>query len=226
MNRTRILLIVLVLVLIGIYFRFDLGSYLTLETAQNQLARLRTTAAENFLLSAVVYLLSYIVFVGLSIPGALLFTLLGGAVFGLLWGTVLVSFASCIGATLAFLFTRILLRDWVQRRFGDYLTSINRGIERDGVLYLFMIRFAPVFPFFVVNPLVALTRIRTGTFVLTTLAGMLVSTVIFVNAGTELGRIESAGDVLSPRVALSLTVLAVFPLAARKIFGLLQKRRR
>jgi uncharacterized membrane protein YdjX (TVP38/TMEM64 family) len=175
--------------------------------------------------SAAVFFLAGVAMTGLSLPVAGIMMLAAGAVFGLLWGTAIALAACAVGATLAFLAARFLFRDAVESRFGDRLVAINRGIEQDGALYLFMIRFAPVFPFFIVNPVVALTRIRTGTFFLATLAGMLVGTVIFVNAGTELGRIDSLADVLSPRVAASLALLGAFPLAARKAVAWLRRRR-
>ncbi|MEX2131515.1 MAG: FAD-dependent oxidoreductase, partial [Pseudohongiellaceae bacterium] len=193
----------------------DPGQYLTLENAQARLAELREYAAENFVVAAAVYLAAYILFTTLSVPGALLFTLLGGAVFGLLWGTVLVSFASSIGATLAFLLSRLLLHDWVQRRFGDYLAPLNRGIERDGAFYLFSIRMVPLFPFFMINLLSGLTTIRLREYYIATQSGMLLATIVFVNAGVELAQIETMSGLISGPVLISFALLGIFPLVAK-----------
>ena len=215
MKKTRIVLLLTILVLIGLYLGLDLDRYITLENVQTQLARLQGYAAENFILSACIYLLTYIVFITLSIPGALLFTLLGGAVFGLFWGTILVSFASSIGGTLAFLVARTLLHDWVQHRFGQYLTTLNRGIARDGAFYLFSIRMVPLFPFFMVNLLAGLTPIRVRDFYLASQSGMLLATIVFVNAGVELAQIESLSGLISGRVLLAFALLGVLPLIAK-----------
>jgi uncharacterized membrane protein YdjX (TVP38/TMEM64 family) len=171
------------------------------------------------------FFLVFVLLTGLSLPAAGILMLAAGAIFGLLWGTAIALLASAVGATLAFLAARFLFRDAVESRFGDRLAAINRGIEQDGPLYLFMLRFAPVFPFFIVNAVMALTRMRTGTFFAATLAGMSAGTAVFVNAGTELGRINSLDDVLSPRLAASLILLGIFPLAARKTARLFRQRR-
>ena len=162
---------------------------------------------------------------GLSIPGAIIITLLGGAIFGLFWGTLLVSFASSIGATLAFLASRVLLRDWVQRRFGDYLAPLNKGIEKDGSFYLFSIRMVPLFPFFVVNLLMGLTAIRTTSFYLASQAGMLIGTAVYVNAGSELSQISSLSGLVSAPVLGSLVLLGVFPLIAKLILNSMQRNK-
>lgn len=186
MNKTKLILIALLVIAIFGYITLDLGQYLTLEYAQSQLSNIQDYKNENFAQTALIYFIGYVIATGLSIPGAIIITLLGGAIFGLFWGTLLVSFASSIGATLAFLASRVLLRDWVQRRFGDYLAPLNKGIEKDGSFYLFSIRMVPLFPFFVVNLLMGLTAIRTTSFYLASQAGMLIGTAVYVNAGSEL----------------------------------------
>jgi len=150
-NKSKILLLGLIAIAIGSYFLFDLGQYLTLDFVQSQLAAVQAYKDDNFATAAAIYFVGYVLAAGLSIPGALLLTLVGGAIFGVFWGTLLVSFASSIGATGAFLASRLLLRDWVQSRFGDYLAPINKGMEKDGTFYLFSIRMVPVFPYFMVN---------------------------------------------------------------------------
>jgi len=153
----------------------------------------------------------------LSLPGATLLTLAGGAIFGLLWGTLIVSFASTIGATLAFLIARFLLRDWVARRFGQRLAAVDEGVRRDGGFYLFTLRLVPVFPFFLVNLLLGLTAMKARTFYGVSQLGMLAGTVVYVNAGTQLARLDSLAGILSPSLLASFALLGVFPLLARKL---------
>ncbi|MEX2469920.1 MAG: FAD-dependent oxidoreductase [Pseudohongiellaceae bacterium] len=225
MSRTKLLLLGTIAVALAAYVLLDLDRYLTLEYAQSQLDVLRQFRDENFLLTAGIYFLVYVSVAALSIPGATPVTLLGGAIFGLLWGTVIVSFASTIGATLAFLISRTLLRNWVQKRFGRYLAPINRGIERDGSFYLFSIRMIPLFPFFVVNLLMGLMPIRVLTFYLVSQVGMLMGTLVYVNAGVQLGQIESLSGLVSGNVILSLVLLGLLPLAARWVVGVVQRNK-
>lgn len=207
------------------YFVFDLGRYLTLDFIQSQLGFIQQYRDGNFLLTVVIYFSVYVAIAALSIPGAAIFTLLGGAIFGLLWGTLIVSFASSIGATIAFLVSRLLLRDWVQSKFGDYLAPINKGIEKDGSFYLFSIRMVPLFPFFMVNLLMGLTPIRIGSFYLVSQIGMLVGTAVYVNAGSELAQITSLSGLVSPRVVLSFVLLGIFPLIARLSLGFIERKK-
>jgi len=152
-------------------------------------------------------------------------TLAGGAIFGVIWGTTLVSFGSVLGATIAFLIARYLFHDYVQEHFGKYLQPINRGVEKEGNLYLFTIRLVPVFPFFIVNTLMALTPIKTINFALVSQIGMLIPTIIFVNAGTQLARIESPGDVLSPQLIISFVLLGIFPFVAKKTLAYVKQKK-
>lgn len=225
MSRTKLLLIGAIVAALAAYVLFDLDRYLTLEYVQSQLDVLRQFRDENFLLAAGIYFLVYVLVAALSIPGATPVTLLGGAIFGLLWGTVIVSFASSIGATLAFLISRTLLRNWVQKRFGRYLAPINRGIERDGSFYLFSIRMIPLFPFFVVNLLMGLMPIRVLTFYVVSQVGMLMGTVVYVNAGVQLGQIDSLSGLISGPVILSFVLLGLLPLAARWVVGFVQRNK-
>ena len=223
MNKSKILLLGLIAIAIGSYFIFDLGQYLTLDFVQSQLAAVQAYKNDNFAAVAAIYFVGYVVATGLSIPGAILITLMGGAIFGVFWGTLLVSFASSIGATGAFLASRLLLRDWVQSRFGDYLAPINKGMEKDGTFYLFSIRMVPVFPYFMVNLLMGLTPIKTSSYYLASQAGMFASTIVFVNAGSELAQITSLSGLVSGSLLFSFVLLGALPLLAK--FGLGMVRR-
>ena len=225
MNKTKILLVIIIIFVIASYFFFDLGRFLTLSFIQSQLSEIQQFRAENFGLTALLYFTAYIVITALSSPGAVIVTLLGGAIFGVLWGTLIVSFASSIGATLAFLVSRLLLRDWVQSKFGHYLGPINRGVEKDGNFYLFSIRMVPLFPFFMVNLLMGLTPISVGSFYIVSQIGMLVGTAVYVNAGSELAKITSLSGLVSPSVILSFVLLGIFPLAAKFIVSLIQRNK-
>ncbi len=226
MNRIKLVIAAFILLAVGAYVAFDLGQYLTLEFMQSRLASLQAFRDENFAVTAAIYFVFYVVATGISIPGAILLTLLGGAIFGLWWGTLLVSFASSIGATGAFLASRLLLRDWVQRRFGAYLAPINKGIAKDGAFYLFSLRMVPLVPFFVVNLLMGLTSISVPAYYIASQVGMFVSTLVYVNAGAELAQITSLSGLVSPSVLLSFTLLGVVPLAAKGVIGVMQKRKR
>ncbi|MEI7428892.1 MAG: TVP38/TMEM64 family protein [Betaproteobacteria bacterium] len=217
MKRNRLLLVISVVCLILAYFSLDLGRFLSLEYLKNQRAALESWRAAQPLTAAVFFFTTYIIITGLSLPGATVMSLGIGAVFGLFWGVLLVSFASSIGATLACLTARYLFRDWVQLRFGERLKAINAGIERDGAYYLFTLRLVPVFPYFIINLLMGLTPIRIPTYYMVTQAGMLAANLVFVNAGTELAKIDVLSDILSPGVIGSLILLGLFPLAMRKI---------
>lgn len=222
MSSKRIVIFVIIAAIVGSFFLFDLGQYLTLESVQSRLSDLETFRDQNFLLTAGIYFVFYVAVAALSIPAALIITLLGGAVFGVFWGTLLVSFASSIGATLAFLVSRLLLRDWVQQRFGKYLAPINRGIEKDGAFYLFSLRMVPLFPFYIINLLMGLTPIRAWSFYWVSQLGMLLGTAVYVNAGSELAQISSLSGLVSAPVLISFSLLGLFPLVARIIVNALQ----
>lgn len=208
------------------FYVSGLNEYFTLEAFKSQQAVIDAYYAAHPWLTALVYSLIYIPFAVLSLPGAALMTLAAGAIFGTLWGTVLISFASTIGATLEFLAARFLLRDMVHRGFGDGLKSVNEGFERDGALYLFTLRLSPMVPFFVVNLVMGLTTIPTSTYVVVSQVGMLASTVILVSIGTDLAKLESIRGLLSPGLMASLTLLGFLPLIAKKLVELLKARRR
>ncbi|HEY8038098.1 MAG TPA: FAD-dependent oxidoreductase [Methylobacter sp.] len=217
MGFSRWALLAVIAALVALFFIFDLQDYLTLETLKAQQAAIQTYRSNHPGLSVVIYMLIYIAVTGLSLPGATLLTLAGGAVFGLLWGTLIVSFASTIGATLAFLSARFLFRDQVKARFGDRLNVINKGVDKDGALYLFTLRLVPIFPFFVINLAMGLTTLKTKTFYWVSQIGMLAGTVVYVNAGTQLGKLESLSGILSPGLIGSFALLGIFPLLASKV---------
>lgn len=224
MTRRRVLLFGVLVALATIFLLGDLRDQFglaQLKLAQDGLVAWR--AADPLRAGALFFLLCAAM-TGLSLPVAGIMMLGAGAVFGLLWGTVLALCACTTGAVLAFLAARYLFREAVESRFGDSVAAINRGIERDGAAYLFLLRLTLVIPFFVVNPLAGLTRIGTGTFILTTLAGLPAGAIIFANAGTELARINTPADVLSVRMLVSLAALGVFPLVARKAVDHLRRR--
>jgi uncharacterized membrane protein YdjX (TVP38/TMEM64 family) len=208
------------------FFALGLGHYLSLENLQASRAHVVDQVAQNPAFASFAFFVLYVLVTGLSLPGAAVMTLAAGAIFGVVWGVVLVSFASAIGATIAFVIARTLIGDWVQRRFGQYLEPINRGFETEGAFYLFTLRMVPLFPFFVINLLMGLTRIRVGQFYWVSQVGMLAGTVLFVFAGTQLAEIHRLGDVLSPGVIAALTLLGVFPLIAKRIVAMLSTRRR
>jgi len=217
MNKKIILGIVFValIVLLGVNF----GQYLTLENAKAQQAELSAFIADNFTIAAASYFIAYVAITAFSIPGAAVVTLLGAALFGFWTSLLLVSFASTIGATLAFLSSRYLLRDWVQSKFGDKLNAINQGVEKDGAFYLFSLRLIPVFPFFLINLLMGLTPIATTRFYLVSQLGMLPGTAVYLNAGTQLAQIDSLSGIVSPTVLASFALLGLFPVIAKWIMA-------
>jgi pyruvate/2-oxoglutarate dehydrogenase complex dihydrolipoamide dehydrogenase (E3) component/uncharacterized membrane protein YdjX (TVP38/TMEM64 family) len=226
MSRRRLLLAALLLGLIAVFFAFDLGRYFQLEFFRSKQSAIEEFRSANPLAAAGIFFAIYVAVTGLSVPGAAILSLAVGAVFGLLWGTLIVSFASSIGATLAFLSSRFLFREWVRSRFGDRLRAIDAGLEKEGAFYLFALRLVPAFPFVLVNLLMGLTPIRTRTFYWVSQIGMLPATIVYVNAGTQLATIKSISGILSPALIGSLVLIGIFPLAAKYVVGSLKGRRR
>ncbi len=224
MNSRRTVLL-LVATLIAAFFVFDLGQYLTLDFLKSQHQAFLDYYASHQLPTITIYFLLYILVTALSLPGAVIMTLAGGAIFGLLYGVVIISFASTIGATLAFLISRFLLRDYVQKRFGDKLKAVNDGIERDGDFYLFTLRLIPIFPFFIINLVMGLTPMKAGRFYVVSQIGMLPGTIVYVNAGSQLGKLDSLSGILSPGLLLSFALLGLFPLLAKKFVEWLRRRK-
>ncbi len=220
----KIAIIAGLLVLVVCYRAFRLDQYLTLAYLKESQAYFAGLYAARPLLVIAGYMALYIVVTALSLPGAAIMTLAGGGLFGLFTGTLVVSFASSIGATAACAVSRFLLRDWVQNRFGDRLATINEGIAREGAFYLFSLRLVPVFPFFVINLVLGLTRMPLVTYYWVSQLGMLPATIVFVNAGKELSKVESLSGILSPPLIASFALLGLFPLLVKKLLGWYKKR--
>ncbi|PAU66441.1 pyridine nucleotide-disulfide oxidoreductase [Pseudomonas sp. PIC25] len=225
MNTRKLLLLSLILTLIVGFFAFDLADYFTLANLKAQQAALDARVEAHPWQAAMLFFLAYVTITGLSLPGAALMTLLAGALFGLLEGFLLVSFASTLGATLAMLSSRFLLRDWVQARFGRRFEGIDDGVRREGAFYLFALRLVPLFPFFLINLAMGLTRLPVRTFWWVSQLGMLPGTLVYVNAGRELGRLDSLGGILSPGLLGAFVLLGLFPLLARRLLDALKARR-
>ena len=226
MNRNRLLLLVAVVGLVVAWFAIGLDQYLSLDALQDRRADLEEFVTTRQGIAVAAYFVVYVFVTALSIPGAAVMTLLGGALFGVITGTVVVSFASTIGATLAFGFARFLFRDAVESRFAGTIERINAGIDKEGAYYLFTLRLVPIFPFFAINLAMGLTRLRATTFAWVSQLGMLPGTIVYVNAGTQLGRIQDPGDILSPALLGSFALLGVFPLLAKKLAAYLTRRKR
>ncbi|ELT7697746.1 TVP38/TMEM64 family protein [Vibrio vulnificus] len=217
MNKKLVFGILLIATIILLAVNFS--QYLILDNAKAQQLALNSFIEENFLFASISYFVIYVGLTAFSIPGATVVTLLGAALFGFWYSLLLVSFASTIGATIAFLSSRYLLKDWVQARFGDKLSAINQGVEKDGAFYLFSLRLIPVFPFFLINLLMGLTPISIGRYYLTSQIGMLPGTAVYLNAGTQLADINSLSGILSPTVLASFALLGVFPIAVKWIMS-------
>ncbi len=223
--NARSLVVLLVVLLVAAFFTFDLGQYLTLDYLKAQRHSFLDFYAQNHAATLAVYFAIYVAVTALSLPGATVMTLAGGAVFGLATGFVVISFASTIGATLAFLVSRFVLRDAVQNRFKDKLAAINAGVEKEGAFYLFTLRLIPLFPFFVINLVMGLTPMKAWRFYLVSQIGMLPGTLVYVNAGSQLGALDSLSGILSPGLILSFALLGIFPLLAKKMVGFIKARK-
>lgn len=226
MNRLRRILLAVNVLLILAFFALDIGAYLSLDVLHARYAELRTLTEAHPGVAAASYVSAYAIFTALNLPVAAVLTIAGGAIFGLISGTVLASVASSIGATLSFTATRLLFRAATERRFSSVIARVNQGIERDGAFYLFAVRLVPILPFFVVNMGMALTRIRTRTFWWVSQVGLLPVTIVYANAGRELGRAASGTHLAGPGLIVSLLVLGLFPLAARRLLDAYSARRR
>ncbi|BDR34525.1 pyridine nucleotide-disulfide oxidoreductase [Photobacterium damselae subsp. damselae] len=225
MDKRKLFLLGIIAAVIGIWLYFDLSQYFTLEQAKAQQLALQDTIQTHPVWASLVFFFVYVAVTALSLPGAAIMTLLGAALFGFWWSLVLVSFASTIGATLAFLFSRFILRDWVQTKFGSRLSAINEGIKKQGNFYLLSLRLIPVFPFFLINLLMGLTPIRAKQFFFVSQLGMLPGTAVYVNAGTQLGEINTLSGIISLPVLISLALLGLFPLIAKAVMNQIQARK-
>jgi uncharacterized membrane protein YdjX (TVP38/TMEM64 family) len=221
---SRIVVVVAVICLIAVFNIFHLGQYFSLSYVKVSEARFATLYAENRALVIAAYMVIYILSTSLSLPGATILTLAGGTLFGFWVGLLVVSFASTIGATLACFVSRFVLRDWVQGKFGDRLTTINEGVAREGAFYLFTLRLIPLFPFWMINLLIGLTKIPLLTFYWVSQVGMLPGTAVYVNAGKELAKIDSLSGILSPSLIISFAILGLFPITVKKLLAIYRKR--
>jgi uncharacterized membrane protein YdjX (TVP38/TMEM64 family) len=224
-NIKKLLIVLIIIACIVIFQVFDLGEYLSLSYLKESQQRFQGLYSEHRFSVIASYMAAYILVTSLSLPGAAVMTLAGGAFFGLITGTVVVSFASTIGATLACIVSRFILRDWVQGKFGDKLKTVNKGVEDEGSFYLFTLRLIPVFPFWLINLVMGLTPMPLRTFFLVSQVGMLPGTIVYINAGKELAKIESLAGILSPGLILSFVLLGLFPLIAKKTISFYKSRR-
>lgn len=223
--RKKVILVLVLLTAAGLFFYFGGAQWLSLAGVKAELARIQAWRNAHPLAFAAGFFVCYVAVTALSLPGAAVMTLAAGALFGLIEGAVLVSFASSLGALLAFWVARYLLRDWVEQRFAHRLQAINEGLNRDGVFYLFALRLVPAIPFFLINLLLGLTRMRAWTFYWVSQLGMLPGTVVYVNAGMQLTQIKQPGDILSWPLLASFALLAVFPWLARGLLRRFERRR-
>ena len=221
----KVIIISLILILVLVFKFFGLGDYLTLDFLKQKQAALLSMYEARPLLILSLYCITYIGVTALSLPGAAVMTLAGGGLFGLVTGTVAVSFSSTIGATLACIVARYLLRDWVQKKFGDKLVKINQGMSKEGGFYLFSLRLVPLFPFFVINLVMGLTSIRLMTYYWVSQLGMLPATIVYVNAGKELAKIDSLAGILSPSLIVSFALLGLLPILTKKLLALYQVKK-
>jgi len=219
------ILILILCSVIVIFNYFEFSQYFSFSYLKENQLQFNQYYEQNPLLVSLIFFIVYVVSVALSVPGAALLTLIGGAIFGFIWGLILISFASSIGATLAFLVSRYLLYDSVQAKFHKHLEKINKGIEEEGAFYLFSLRLVPLFPFFLVNLVMGLTPIKTATYYWVSQLGMLAGTMVYVNAGTQLAQLESASGILSLPIIISFTVLGIFPLLAKKIVMIFKQQK-
>lgn len=218
-NLNKIVIVLVIIVLVAVFKIFNLGDYLTLTYIKESQEKFQVIYSDNRAAVIGSYMLIYILVTSLSLPGAVVMTLAGGAFFGLVVGTVVVSFASTIGATFACFVSRFILRDWIQGRFGEKLKMVNEGVEKEGAFYLFTVRLIPVFPFWLINLVMGLTSMRLVTFYWVSQIGMLAGTIVFVNAGKELAKIDSLSGILSPGLIMSFVLLGLLPLITRKLLG-------
>ena len=217
--------IALLILLVSLFVSLDLGRFLTLEYIKESQARFQSLYEQHTILVIGAYMLIYIIVTALSLPGAAVMTLAGGGFFGLIAGTIIVSIASTIGATCACLAARFVLRDWVQQKFGEKLSAINDGIEKEGAFYLFSLRLIPLFPFFVINLLMGLTTMPIRTYFWVSQLGMLPATIVYVNAGKELAKIDSLAAIASPGLLISFAILGLFPITIKKLMSFYRRKK-
>ena len=223
--KAKIILAVVVLAMVAAFFVFDLGQYVSLEYFKQQQSTFNQYYLDNPVLVILIFAAVYILMTGASLPFATPLTVLGGAIFGTLAGSIVVSFSSTIGATIAFLVSRFLFRVAVESKFGDRLAKLQDGIEREGAFYVFGLRLVPIFPFVMLNSLLGLTKIKTWTYYWSSQLGMLLGTIVYVNAGKELANIDSLADIASPQLLASFIALGILPIASKYILNFLRSNK-
>lgn len=223
--KKKILILIFLAAILAAFFLFDLDKFLTLDYIKNSQQEFQGFYDHNPFLTVFSFFMIYVVVVGVNLPGAAVLGLAGGALFGFTVGVVTISFASTIGATLACFFSRNLFRDYVQRKFGDRLEKVNKGIEEEGAFYLFTMRLIPAIPFVVINLVMGLTPMKLRTFYWVSQVGMLPGTMVYVNAGKELGKIDSLSGIVQPSLIISFAVLGLFPLVVRKAVAFVKASR-
>ena len=225
-HTKKIIIVLIVVGLIAVFKIFNIGDYLSLSYIKESRDKFEILYTAHRFGVIAGYVAIYILVTSLSLPGATVMGLAAGAFFGLLTGTIIVSFASTIGATLACLVSRFILRDWIQNKFGDKLKTVNEGIEKEGAFYLFTLRLIPIFPFWLINLVMGLTKMPLKKFYWVSQVGMLPGTIVFINAGKELAKIDSLSGIFSPGLLLSFALLGVFPITAKKLIALYQSRKK
>jgi len=224
-RSTKLGLFAVIIALVIAFWALNVGHYLTLSYLKDSAGSFRALYARHGAVVILVYFIIYVTVTALSLPGATILTLAGGALFGLLTGTLVVSFASSVGATLACFVSRFFLREWVQNRFGDKIVKVNEGIQREGPFYLFTLRLIPVFPFWMINLVMGLTRMPLLTFYWVSQLGMFAATIVFVNAGKELAKIDSLKGILSPSLFVSFVLIGILPIVVKKLVAFYRARR-
>jgi len=224
-RKKKIVILVIVVSLIAAFKVFDLGQYLTLSFLKESLDKFDDLYEKHTVPVIAGYFVVYVLTTSLSLPGASPLSIVGGAVFGLWTATLVVSFASTIGATLACFVSRFLLRDWVQSKFSDKIAKVNEGIEKEGAFYLFTLRLIPLFPFWMINLVMGLTKMPLLKFYWVSQIGMLPGTMVYVNAGKELAKIESVKGIFSPSLIISFALIGIFPIAVKKLVSFYRKRK-
>jgi uncharacterized membrane protein YdjX (TVP38/TMEM64 family) len=224
MKLKKIVILIIIALLIVAVRVFHLDQYLTLSYLKGSLDRLRALYENHQLAALAGYFTVYVLTTSLSIPGASPLSIAGGAIFGFWVTTIVVSFASTIGATLACFVSRFLLRDWIQNKFGDKITKVNEGIEKEGAFYLFTLRLIPIFPFWMINLVMGLSKMSLFKFYWVSQIGMLPGTMVYVNAGKELAKIESIKGIFSPSLIISFALIGIFPITIKKLVALYRSR--
>src|SRR4030042_4056198 len=224
-RKKKIVILVIVVSLIAAFKVFDLGQYLTLSFLKESLDKFKDLYEKHRVLVIAGYFIIYVLTTSLSLPGASPLGMAGGALFGFWVATLVVSFASTIGATLACFVSRYLLRDWIQRKFSDRIAKVNEGIEKEGAFYLFTLRLIPLFPFWMINLVMGLTKMPLSRFYWVSQAALLPGTMVYVNAGKELAKIESVKGIFSPSLIISFALIGIFPLAVKKLVAFYKKRK-